>query len=1593
MKIISKLKRGSYVGAAAVLTLTAMPVLPVAEVWADDGSCEGPITSTALRIALDAGGEVKLCGDISGGVNVGNAVSGTVNATLDLNGHKISAGNNGQALIVSNNASVRIIDSVGGGGLYDSNRSLITVNGSLVIDAGEYRGLINAIGGSVTVNDGSFVANDSVFGLGHPEGNGLTDTITINDGEFSGNYIANKAYAGGGVNSSLTINDGNFRGITKGITKSDSLQPITTINDGVFGADPAGYEADGLDVYSYADTAEYWRVGTQSTLTAKETITAAINERVELFRATPIELSQFTYDVLNSSGADVSSDVMIEVEEDNGEYVGYITASKQGRKEIDIKNNSGDMVHVRFLAYEIQGVSNQVMQVGTTKEMAEIKSNKWDIDWELSSDDDAIEIVDGKTINALKSGEAVVTVTFDDDVESQTEFTVYVYDFDVDEDVNPILIKKGDSATIHTDSNWSVTDNTVGDAIITATVEGGIYTITGANAGKTTLTFSTDVDGNHEEMSKSVDVYVYDVTNDELFIDGNAADATIYDGIDLGGADGVTVRAVSEDESIVTVDGYNITGENAGDTVVVYTLMVEGVSNAVEVPVHVYTISAAESITMVEGVEAALKDSRVAKIGNPSIVTANVVDGEGYASIDNEVASAGKIKANAKGTATVKYYVNGNEVATVEVKVYALQKPETVVVTANRLLLRPRRVNVNSSVAIELNDENLPDYTLRESSPLISVNGKVVSSDFWSGNAGEATVTVEYNDTFGVTRETFTVIVSKYSEGAFDSFSYDVAQGGTVSFKIGEEYDETSVNYVDDLGFEVNRLNDGYWSVKVPNNMVGGEYELTFTDTISGVEIASRKVTIRVHEIESSAEELYIKKDGEAATITVAEKNGFGSICRNIIFIGEYCNVNVTSADGTSSNGVTVTSVGDNNFEIKVNEAGEYNVTFSDGTARKTVTVYAIDFTVEELEYHIVKGDTNVLDKMVTALNKYWKETQADDSVTGFEVLKSSNSKYYTLWNGAEADKYEIKFYAYAGPDRFNTATRTIRDTKTVTVYVYDMVKPEQTKYYGEMKDGKNEFNVKVADKINDKIAGMAKIDYTVVEGDATGIVVDVENGEVTVNKPGKYVVKYTDTMNHGNGGLVGEYTATFEVFNLEADAPKGQFIDLGDPYEYAIDPTNTYGNIEVVITRTDENGDTTEISRKTTTYPNDSDGMFEFTPEEEGKYTVRIENLSAKEHGFREVEKGDFYVIAREYDFKLVRSGTPVEITSNSIWSVDSARDSYNPESLTVEDGKVVLDTSDMQLGVRTVTLYHKFGKGQKEALKRVAIAIYDTAPESTPKNNIVIDDTLDDLFGKVEKLTNDPETLSELEQKVWEAIMEAVASGEEVDFETITNIVNGILGENAAFGKAQEMFGSEWQTVIENLNEAVAYGDVIRTRVNVEEITPETDVEAAILKVLNPYGVDSIDYYDVTVEMYVTYEGEGGEEEYSLGLVHKLNGAITVALAKTTDPETGYTRTYYVVRMHDGEEPEVLVEGRDFYIEDGVIYVISDRFSTYAVAYKDTLIPETTVTTSVTSPDTGASTSEGASASSNALVMLMAVMTAITLAGAAKIATYRRK
>ena len=167
------------------------------------------------------------------------------------------------------------------------------------------------------------------------------------------------------------------------------------------------------------------------------------------------------------------------------------------------------------------------------------------------------------------------------------------------------------------------------------------------------------------------------------------------------------------------------------------------------------------------------------------------------------------------------------------------------------------------------------------------------------------------------------------------------------------------------------------------------------------------------------------------------------------------------------------------------------------------------------------------------------------------------------------------------------------------------------------------------------------------------------------------------------------------------------------------------------------------------------------------------------------------------------------------------------------------------------------------------------------------------------------------------------------------------------------------------------------IETRVEVTELSEE-DVDASFIETIEGLDVNNVEYFDVSVWM--------SRNGYDFGKMHQLNGKITVALTEVADPETGYARQYIVVRQHAGEEPEILVEGVDFYIEDGVLYVISDKFSTFAVAYKDTLLPvKEEVVYTVTAPNTGENTANEGGASANLSVAVIAAIAAVTLAGTA--------
>ena len=318
------------------------------------------------------------------------------------------------------------------------------------------------------------------------------------------------------------------------------------------------------------------------------------------------------------------------------------------------------------------------------------------------------------------------------------------------------------------------------------------------------------------------------------------------------------------------------------------------------------------------------------------------------------------------------------------------------------------------------------------------------------------------------------------------------------------------------------------------------------------------------------------------------------------------------------------------------------------------------------------------------------------------------------------------------------------------------------------------------------------------------------------------------------------------------------------------------------------------------------------------------------------------FTIFNVEHETVLVESGKSAELASHSDWDTDSAVDNTTGKDLNVENGKTIFEAGeDVALGMHQVALTHNFREDVREVVKNVTVVVYsvEADPETDPEG--VTADTLKEYIEGIFKDSN-----------TWEEFVEKVQKSREI------------------FGDGFEYL---WSTA--GVNGAVFGGDKIETRVEVTELSEE-DVDAALIETIKGLDVDNVEYFDVSVWM--------SRNGYDFGKMHQLNGKITVALTEVTDPETGYARQYIVVRQHAGEEPEILVEGVDFYIEDGVLYVISDKFSTFAVAYEDTLLPVEEVVYTVAAPNTGENTANEGGASANLSAAVIAAIAAVTLAGA---------
>ncbi|MBR2709713.1 hypothetical protein IKE72_01380 [Candidatus Saccharibacteria bacterium] len=1268
-----------------------------------------------------------------------------------------------------------------------------------------------------------------------------TSTIDLNNHIFTGTLNA--------YNVTVTLL-GTENGVVNGDLTTTGRNGKFVIYGGTYTVDPSNFVAPG---YAAKKVGSRWTVVKQATVTAED-VTIPVGGAAKLYEVTPA--GDATVVLRDASGADVTATAgRISIQTAGDVTTGTITGVAPGEYTATITTDTNTAT-ANVTVYNYTAPNDMVLFRGSS-EAINLTTTGADVDWSFESSSDAtVATVENGRVKALSSGVTTITLKLADSLGTTVSFRVTVYDFDVTDDA-PILIRKGETATIPTDSHWNVTASQGDEIASIAAGENGAYTISAESTGQTNFTFTAAVaDGT--TLTKTVKVYVYDVTKDEIWV--KKGETVNYDGIELG-SDEMNVVASSDDASIASIaegGAYGITGVNAGDAVITYIISVDNESVSVPVKAHVYNVNAKSTATIVSGTEVEFTNPAIAEIENPSSIRVEVTRGTDYITADET--ADGKFTTVSKGTAVIRYYAGEIEAGSTEIRVYEKQNLGDV-------LLRMDTPLGKTHIIEQLNDTNLPDYTITSGDNTVATIRRMLIGGGYrltAAGAGSTIATVTYRDSLGETTETFNIIVSDYNTRNV-SDNHDVAQGGQVKFTISERYDEESVTYADDLGFNIEKDANGNYTVNVPADMASGEYTLHFTDKINGTTIATQDVTIRVHEITASADEIYMKK-GETQTVTAKEAHGFGELCRTewhwfiIPYATLECDVEVRDAEGSTTDELTVTGhETSDDFTIEAKKAGSYTVTFTDGVATKTINVYVIDFTVEDAEYHVAKGDT--APKLVKALNDYWNETAKGDT-TGFVITKDNDTDYYFWPTDAEAGKYELTFSALANGQ--------VVDEKSTTVYLYEMIAPTETEYYGEA--GNDIFDIVVDDKLNAIVPDMAQISYEVIEGDADKVNVDLENGQVEISGEGKYVVEFTDRM--ANGGIVDTYTATF-------------------------------------------------------------------------------------------------YMTERDYGFVMVPAGETVELTSKSVWSVDSGYDTVSGKTVEAEDSKVAIDTTGMELGTHHVVLLHDFGRGGIRPLKDVLLVVYKvSASEDSEELNPgevttatmkhIFQDTSEATSDLIRRLMDDEVPVAEIAEIVLKMYL-GILTDEEIE----------ALGYPELFADYKAKFGeNEWGATVADLNLATGYGEEILVDVRVEETDPEDDVKSAFEAILP--DADVIKYYDVSV--LLTADGD------VIGQLHELDDTITVAIAETTDPATGYTRKYMVARMHNGEV-ELLTEGKDFYIKDGIIYVVSDRFSTYAVAYEDTLIPVT-----VSAPETGANTAtEGGATSNNVAMLMTAVLATITLFAAA--------
>ena len=413
-----------------------------------------------------------------------------------------------------------------------------------------------------------------------------------------------------------------------------------------------------------------------------------------------------------------------------------------------------------------------------------------------------------------------------------------------------------------------------------------------------------------------------------------------------------------------------------------------------------------------------------------------------------------------------------------------------------------------------------------------------------------------------------------------------------------------------------------------------------------------------------------------------------------------------------------------------------------------------------------------------------------------------------------------------------------------------------------------------------------------------------------TVNiKAHSYVIKFSDTPNNDaskaidlkNGQDISSNVQTEQYYYTRpVEANCIMFEDEGEPEIFKIYTKDgkRYG--------VQESGESSYSLRYAPIEYSEVADRYFFDPKYNGDWNVILEEADLTARGLVATEQVvtiQGYASAWEYSLQKDKDG--INHVSNYNYSEQGEIENYkvydiSDEEITLSDGETY----------KVLVLNEEIGEGQ---------LTYETTKVYTDNYNIFVDlHTLNIPAGKVEEPVEEkPEENVVIKVEAADDTEEDILAKEEVG-----KLIEAIVNEDEG---TVEGIDAE---LADKIREKVENGETIYVEVVAKEVKAE-DIEEDAKAIEEKVKDGKIaTYFDIDIVIKTATE--------TLGTVTSLQDKIELTLdipENLPAVESGYTRTYKVVRIHDGkvEELETTVSGKKATFK-------SDLFSTYALTYEDT-------------------------------------------------------